>query len=510
MTRIALLADPHLSDVEHTPQEEALDWALEEVSNLAPDACVWLGDITACGSPEAAIRFRKKIDRLPCPSVTVVGNSDIRNAATALTMEGFLSNYSRGLKLNDLRIIGINTSHDRLSQAERERLAHLEIGEDVVLCSHQPPTCLDAESSAFMEAWIGALKRNGRRVLAWACGHIHIYREAEFAGVPVYSLCALDLDKNRGDVHVCLLTVDNGKATLVEKSLYTRGTLASWSEEEKREFSQLLGFTCYNRSKVERDLPFAIANRVRHLELRSVTKEDYAALDQWRQVGGQTLSLHLSSLNFRDNAIGGEEKFRSDCADALAAGVDLITVHPPQPPIGIMLDSDLFNELADRTADALLPLAQEGIDILVENNHTPTGTTADPLLRGYGCTPMEMIGWRDALRERLGKDSCHLRFDIGHARNNMPVSKDYPIGKWMALIGADCRSYHLHQTEMDKVTKKMKNHHPITELHGGLVSFDGFLWAWKSGLLHHGPIILEIREGEGVCPTWTRLQEMLK
>ena len=121
MTRIALLADPHLSDVEHTPQEEALDWALEEVSNLAPDACVWLGDITACGSPEAAIRFRKKIDRLPCPSVTVVGNSDIRNAATALTMEGFLSNYSRGLKLNDLRIIGINTSHDRLSQAERER-----------------------------------------------------------------------------------------------------------------------------------------------------------------------------------------------------------------------------------------------------------------------------------------------------------------------------------------------------------------------------------------------------
>ena len=68
--KIALIADPHLSDVENTPQEEALSWALSELEALRPDACVWLGDITACGSPDAAMRFRKKTDALPFPSVS--------------------------------------------------------------------------------------------------------------------------------------------------------------------------------------------------------------------------------------------------------------------------------------------------------------------------------------------------------------------------------------------------------------------------------------------------------
>ena len=38
--KIALLADPHLSDMANTPQEEALDWALQELETLCPDACV--------------------------------------------------------------------------------------------------------------------------------------------------------------------------------------------------------------------------------------------------------------------------------------------------------------------------------------------------------------------------------------------------------------------------------------------------------------------------------------
>ena len=88
--KIALLADPHLSDVESTPQEESLNWALEELERIAPDACVWLGDITACGAPDAAMRFRRKIDALPFPNVTVPGNSELRTAATADAMERFL------------------------------------------------------------------------------------------------------------------------------------------------------------------------------------------------------------------------------------------------------------------------------------------------------------------------------------------------------------------------------------------------------------------------------------
>lgn len=38
--KIALIADPHLSDVENTPQEAVLSWALSELEALRPDACV--------------------------------------------------------------------------------------------------------------------------------------------------------------------------------------------------------------------------------------------------------------------------------------------------------------------------------------------------------------------------------------------------------------------------------------------------------------------------------------
>ena len=81
--KIALLADTHLSDIQNTPQEESLDWALQQLEILKPDACVWLGDITAGGSADAAMRFLTKSGALACPSVTVPGNSDIRDAETA-------------------------------------------------------------------------------------------------------------------------------------------------------------------------------------------------------------------------------------------------------------------------------------------------------------------------------------------------------------------------------------------------------------------------------------------
>jgi hypothetical protein len=42
-----------------------------------------------------------------------------------------------------------------------------------------------------------------------------------------------------------------------------------------------------------------------------------------------------------------------------------------------------------------------------------------------------------------------------------------------------------------------------------MISYDGFLWAWHTGMLHHSPVILEIREGEGACATWQRLQNLL-
>lgn len=506
--KIALIADLHLSDVENTPQDESFNWALDELTQLQPDVCVWLGDITACGAPDAAMRFRKKINMLPFPSVILPGNSDIRTAATAPVMERFLMNYPHGYLLDGLRIVNVNTSHDKIDDDERTRLSQLAITENVLLCTHQSPKHLDDSSREFFRNWIKGVEDAGHRVIAWVHGHVHQYRTLDFEGVPAVAIRALDLDKCiGGDAHICVLTTD-GNSTSFDEIPYTCSALDTWTAQERFEIADLLGITCYNRSKVERDMPFAIENGVKHLEWRSIQEGDLPLLDQWRCAGGQTFSLHLSGLTSDGSQIKGSERFLEYVHDAIRANADMVTVHPPGPLNEIMLSGDTFDALADEMAEALRPLTEAGIDILVENNHTAHGTPRDPLKRSFGCSPLELTGWRDALNERLGNNACHLRLDIGHARNNVPLSQNYPLGKWYSLIGNEVRSYHLHQTVGDKTDNSMKNHHPITGLHDGMVSFDGFLWAWHTGLLNRAPIILEIREGEGACATWQRLHNI--
>jgi len=507
--RIALIADLHLSDVENTPQEEAFDWALEELRRLQPDACAWLGDITACGATDAAIRFCERVNSLPFPSVIVPGNADIRTPETAPLLRRFLINCPRGLQVGDVRLVGVDTADDRISAGERERLARIASGEDILLCSHQPAKYLDEDSRAFLKNWIASQHARGGRVLLWASGHRHVYEQGEFEGVPTVSLRALDPDKCiRGSAQILVFDTVTGLPG-VEEVCYTRGMPEAWSDAQRAELAGALGITCYNRSKVERDMPFVIANGVRHLEWRSIGEGELALLERWRKNGGETFSLHLPSLGF-DTDVLHAEKFRASAQDAVRAEANMVTVHPPHLPTELMQGgSNAFDALADTMAEALLPVAQAGIDILVENNHTSPGTKRDILKMPYGCTPMDILGWRNALRERLGTDSCHLRLDVGHARNNMPLSQEYPIGKWYAQIGPLANAYHLHQTVFSKEDKKMHNHHPITGWHDSFVSFDGFLWAWHARILRHGPVILEIREGEGAPATWLRLQKLL-
>jgi hypothetical protein len=123
--KIALIADPHLSDITTVPQEESLNWALDTISQLSPAACLWLGDITACGAEEAAVRFLNRVKGLPFPSVIVPGNSDLRTAATANALERILHTHLKGLTLGDLTIVGMNTSHNTIAPEERNRLSGL-------------------------------------------------------------------------------------------------------------------------------------------------------------------------------------------------------------------------------------------------------------------------------------------------------------------------------------------------------------------------------------------------
>lgn len=505
--KIALLADTHLSDSEATPQEEALDWALRELSEIRPDACIWLGDLTACGSPDAALRFYRKASALPCPSVLVPGNSDLRTEATAPMVERFLFNYPNGLRLGDLHVIGFDNARDCISSEERERLSRIQTGDRILLCSHEPSKYMDADSVAFLSAWIAAQRAEGKEILLWASGHRHLFELSEFEGAPAVSVRALDLDKCRDGSAQILLWDSN--TLLFEERNYPSDIRAEWSEEERHELADSLGITCYSRSKLDRDMPFAIRHRVPHLEWRKINEGELSLIEQWRRAGGKTFSLHMSALDYDGGVIGKEEFLRS-ARDAVRAGADMVTVHPPQIAYEQMkIGLPAFEATADAMAEAFLPVVNAGIDILVENNHTDPNTPNDPAVIPYGCAPVDLVGWRNALNERLGRNACHLRLDVGHARNNEPLSEAYPIGKWYASVGGEARAYHLHQTIHDKEQNRLRNHYPILGWHNGFIAFDGFLWAWRQGILCHGPVILEIREGEGAPASWQRLRSLL-
>lgn len=502
--KVALIGDTHLSELNNLPQDRALDWALEELKNIKPDIILWLGDITACGSPVAAMRFDEKIKSIPFVSAVVPGNSDIRTPNTVPIVESFLFTHRKGIKIDDVLFVGFNAARDKILPGERERLNSMPTDCNIFLYSHQHPEALDDDSRNFLIHWI-----KQRNVIMWAHGHIHCHREILFEGVPTLSVIAMDPDKCvTGSPEIVEVTIE-GNSINTTSHFYTTDMPESWTEAEINEFSDFLGITCYD---IERDMKYAIEEGIKNLEWRAITDTTLPLLEKWRKSGGKTFSLHLPSIEIGGQPVPRTEEFKNSVLDAVRANADMVTVHPPYILNKMMhCDNSAFDMLADVTAEALLPAAEAGIDILVENNHTQFGNPSDIFETPYGCSPLAQVGWRNALNERLGVNKCSLRFDIGHARNNMPLSQEYPIGKWYALLGNQIHSYHLHQTTCTP-QGKMSNHHSITGWHDGFISFDGFLGAWHNKQISHAPIILEIREGDGIpaIETWRKLQELIK
>ena len=502
--RIAVLADIHLGDSERAPQQAALEWAVREIERCGADAVAIAGDLTACGSMRAAIRVRERLREVHVPVLTVPGNSDLRTPETALVMERLWLTPEEGIRVRGVHIVGINTSRGTIDERERARLERLDASTPLILVSHQADTHVDADSRIYLADFI-----RRRHVLAWFTGHVHTRVDKPFAGTRCLAPRALDPDKCRGGLpELLVLDTETG---MLETRVFDEGLPRRWSREEREVLINSLGISLYS---LKEDVAFCVENRVPHMEMRGVMEADEEVkglLAAWRQTGGRTLSQHLTKLGWdaQRGCVSGLEKFRAVVRTALECGADMATVHPPEETVEAMeAGGSAFSMLADAMAQEMWPLARAGVRIVVENNHTVSGTGTNPALRRFGCTPFEVIAWRDEMNRRLGEKACGLRLDVGHARNNAPITQDCPIGEWYAQMGGQAEAYHLHQTVLD-AQGRMHNHYPITGLDDGLVSFHGFLWAWKAGVLNHAPVILEIREAHGAPSTWLRLRALL-
>jgi len=496
--------DLHLSDFPETPQEQVFLWALSKVEETKCDGFVYVGDVTACGSTDAIMRYRRETEKLSCPVLNVPGNSDLRNEYTAPVLERFLMNYQKGLNIGEYSLVGFDTARGFISETEQKRLLGLKLQKNVLFFSHQGPGRMTKESEDFLISWFSNLQAFGHEILCWAFGHIHYYEENQFAGVPTVCMRALDPDKCIGGKPQLLVIQVEGNQVSYGEEIFDLGLPCHWTEEEKNDFMDHLGITLYHP---EIDIPFAIEHQVKNLEIRNNRPAKIEDIQKWRQaVPDSTLSLHLPHLN----GLEFREQFHQGVQYALDLKVDMITVHPPAVATPDMFqDGELFEQLADVMAQELKPLADAGVDLLFENSHTSFETQKDPYGRKYGCSPVELMGWKFAIEERLQRKGYGYRLDIGHARNNVPLSEDYPLGRWYGLIGPEAHGYHLHQTI--KKDGKFANHYPITGFDNDFVAFDGFLCMWNLQKINHGIMILEIREGNdgGAPATYLRIRELL-
>ena len=82
-------------------------------------------------------------------------------------------------------------------------------------------------------------------------------------------------------------------------------------------------------------------------------------------------------------------------------------------------------------------------------------------------------------------------FDVGHARNNGTFASTYPISRWLEIMGKRVVAYHIHQVIRGE--NGFKNHTPILDWFGPMISYASFFYAWDTGITNHCPVFLEVK-----------------
>jgi sugar phosphate isomerase/epimerase len=340
----------------------------------------------------------------------------------------------------------------------------------------------------------------------FAAGHEHIDTVERIGKGEVHLVRGIDPDKAMGGPPALTFFEYDSDARRWERGdcVYPAGCTSSWTEPQRVEFWNLLGISCMGDSLG--GIAAAIRHDIRSVEIRFAcpaadSREELCNLvEQWRNQGGQYLSIHLPSIAWdrEANAVKGADQVKAACELALELGADVLTMHVPRCPVGIIADnSEVRETLLQAYAEALSMVLKQGLTVGIENMHMNPGEEPGTD-RGFGYTPAECLAWISALRKLTRSENIGFHFDIGHARNNAPYSSLYNISQWFAETGSLITGYHLHQVEQD-AAGNLFNHRPVTGMFGPVISFSSLFAAWNQGQINHAPMYLEIRDASALA-----------
>jgi len=471
--KICFMCDLHLPFDTRALQYRVLDWAVGDIAKKAPDCIAFAGDVTCDGGEEAYRYFLQHIDALEIPFLYIPGNSDLRCKETADTLKSMASRKT--IELFGKRIFAINDCDRTVSKEMLGVLDGARRGDIVFM--HHPPKSLRGESGERLAAW-----RRAHADTLLFYGHKHLFARED------NDIClqAMDPDKSIGE-SACITYYDTDTDTLTPSYFFCPVPV---------DMHGYLGISCY---RPEGDIELAIKRGLKYLELRkNVLDKDVdslaALLAEWRRAGGIGLSLHLPDIGFEDGLVLPDKRLDEYLALIPRLGIDRVTQHVPKLPVG-QASSEVLAEIAVFLGEKLNALPCD-IVVGVENMHMTERERPDENRR-FGYTPEECLDFMRALaaacRHKVG-----INFDIGHARNNAPYSQRYPVSTWLSQLGEHIVGYHIHQ--IDTTGEKWRNHMPITEIYGKLISYGSLFRSWAEGFVQKAPVIFEMRS-EGAYDT---------
>ena len=466
--KICFMCDLHLPSDRRALQYDVLEWVIDDLLNKRPDCIVFAGDATCDGNENSYEYVVRAFDRLQIPFLYIPGNSDLRSKVTREAIRRKASPCKNMIKGET--VFAVNDCDGTISA---DTLACMETAEDDgIVFMHHP---LTNHHPIYVEQLLAWRERHPKTTVVY--GHLHRFVCEENS----MSLPALDPDKSIGEAP-CVIYYDT-KTKAICKSHYAISVPNGISEH--------FGISCY---KPLEQVEFATKHRLKALELRPNCvdvdrKELIDRVQRWRMAGGERLSVHLSDVGYSDGAVTFDDRYDELLALVERLRADRITQHVPKVGVkDVESDPKILVEICEFLTDRFNRISHN-VTIGVENMHMTSKETPDGNRR-FGYTPEECLQWM-----RLLATGCSHRvginFDIGHARNNAPYSQTYPIGMWFAMLGKDIVGYHMHQvTHEDGV---FRNHMPITDIYGSLISLASFLKYWETGRINHAPIIFEMR-----------------
>lgn len=485
MKRFGVIADCHLPVEADTVKEKVFDWALAEAVRLKLDCIIGAGDLTSCGSSAAAERIWQKLKATGIPFALTPGNADLRDSSEKKKAMPFLKTYDElpGFFLPD-------SSSRGLVFIDKAKLQNLPAG--TVVVTHCPPECFSPGERQELQQLL-----NENRIALLIAGHFHIDRE----NGNEHLIRGLDPDKAAGGAPALTVFEEiNG--------IWKRQTIPcpaadprNWSEEQKNGFLQNLGVS--GMSAPLECLEQAAARQIGIFEFRFNEANDCSrnrlqqGIRNWRENGGHTLSASLPVCTWRDGELFGGGRMRRAIALALEMECDCVRIKMPEISLKDLASKAIRERFAELCREMFLPLKQAHCRIAFDNARMPYRRWADEN-RPFGCLPTECIQWCDFMRRVLDWQDIGIQLDIGNARNNPPFSNRFTLSQWYRSTGKYCCGYTLHQVVRENLNEPMRGNFPLNSLFGRLISLSSFCMAWDEGTLNHAPMILEIKDQQGI------------